>query len=166
MDCRTACRPSRNGNTSVEEGQFLKPRALTTSIRACSKTDLTPAPTNDLSSTQANFDGNHPMGSAAKGPYVQHPSQVGLYLPNPLGIYDLHGNVWEWTSSQEGSGRVLRGGSWYNKAENCSAANRGSNEPGHRYSTSASASSLFRRKQGRMHDNPSPQPPPRSGEGE
>src|SRR5262249_50040653 len=37
---------------------------------ARSKTDLTPAPTNNLSSTQADFDGNHPAGSAAKGPYL------------------------------------------------------------------------------------------------
>jgi formylglycine-generating enzyme required for sulfatase activity/serine/threonine protein kinase len=84
-----------------------------------SRTDLTPAPTNDLSDGQANFD-------RGQG----HPSEVGLYLPNPLGIYDLHGNVWEWTSSTEGSGRVIRGGGWHNQAANCTAAYRCWLEPG------------------------------------
>ncbi len=97
---------------------------------ARSKTDLTSIPTNALSSTQANFDGNYPVGSAAKGPYLQHPSEVGLYLPNPLGISDLHGNVWEWTSSQECSDRVVRGGGWINRG--CAAADRIWFEPGFR----------------------------------
>ena len=97
---------------------------------ARSKTDLTPNPTNDLSSKQANFDGNHPAGSAAKGPYLQATSEVGLYLPNPLGIYDLVGNVWEWTSTQEGSDRVFRGGSWHDNGVDCTAAHRNANAPG------------------------------------
>jgi formylglycine-generating enzyme required for sulfatase activity len=64
-------------------------------------------PTNFL---QANF------GSQAT-------SEVGLDLPNPLGIYDLHGNVWEWTSTPEGSSRVIRGGSWGHSGGLCSASN-------------------------------------------
>jgi formylglycine-generating enzyme required for sulfatase activity len=100
---------------------------------AQSETDLTSVPTNDLSSDEANFDGNHPAGSASKGPSLQATSEVGSYLSNPLGIYDLHGNVWEWTSSQEGSSRVRRGGSWYARAGCCSASGRRRDEPGFRY---------------------------------
>jgi formylglycine-generating enzyme required for sulfatase activity len=100
---------------------------------ARSSTDLTPAPSNDLSSTQANFDGTYPAGSAPKGPYLEATSEVGMYLPNPLGIYDLHGNVWEWTSTPEGDSRVIRGGCWFRHGRDCTASNRRWHEPGLSY---------------------------------
>jgi formylglycine-generating enzyme required for sulfatase activity len=95
---------------------------------------------DELKRDQANFDS-------------EQTSTVGSYPPNSFGLYDMHGNVWEWCQDvwhdnyegaptdgrawMEGDSeyRMLRGGSWYNLPGICRSACRFYGAPGYQDGT-------------------------------
>ncbi|HVS35083.1 MAG TPA: formylglycine-generating enzyme family protein, partial [Gemmataceae bacterium] len=101
-------------------------RGEATSEEECSHHFYFDKPTDDLSSDQANFNGQLPFGNAPKGKFLGRTTRVGAYPPNKLGLCDLHGNMFQWCNDllPGGSVRVSRGGSWVNRGSGCRAANR------------------------------------------
>ena len=112
-------------------------RGGATSEDECSHHFYFAKPTNDLSSKEANFNGNgnYPFGKGEKGSYLERPTKVGSYAPNKLGLYDMHGNVWQWCSDlydPSASSRVYRGSCWYPNGGYCQAAYRFARTPSRR----------------------------------
>ncbi|MBD2596522.1 formylglycine-generating enzyme family protein [Nostoc spongiaeforme FACHB-130] len=102
-----------------------------------------------ITSELANYDANYTYGEGVEGTYRGATTEVGSFgVANAFGLYDMHGNVWEWClddwhSNYEGAptdgsawfddndnfyqkqgDAVLRGGSWHNLPRYCRSASR------------------------------------------
>ena len=109
---------------------------------ACRAGTKTPFNTgNNITTDQANYDGNYPYNNNAKGEDREKTTPVGSFAPNPWGLYDMHGNVqelcWDWYDDYKdeaqtdpegavcGDARVVRGGSWLYGASSTRSGRRG-----------------------------------------
>ena len=99
----------------------------------------------NITPQQVNYNGDYPYAGAAKGEYRKKSVAVKSLPANPWGLYEMHGNVWEWcvdwygdyesglavdpAGPRDGSPRMLRGGSWFSDARYTRSAYRRRRNP-------------------------------------
>lgn len=96
----------------------------------------------NITTKQANYDGNYPYNGNAKGKSKRKTKKVGKYPSNPYGLCDMGGNVYEWVDDwyqnypndprgpiEFAIEKVCRGGSFYDGAAECRCGDRAANNP-------------------------------------
>jgi formylglycine-generating enzyme len=103
----------------------------------------------NITPEQVNYNGNYPYAGGKEGLYRKKTVPVKSLPLNPWGLFEMHGNVWEWCSDwfvsdyptesvvdpegpPSGASRVLRGGSWDDFGRYVRSAHRIRHQPGYR----------------------------------
>lgn len=85
-----------------------------------------------VTTNQVHFHGDYPNAAGKTGEYVWKTALVKARPANPWGLYQMHGNIWEWCKddyfAEQTPAHVLRGGSWLHSARACRSASRNQGE--------------------------------------
>ena len=106
----------------------------------------------NITQEQVKHDGSYPYAGGKKGKYREKTVPVKSLPANPWGLFEMHGNVFEWVqdvwhgnydgapmngsvweSADAGAGHVLRGLSWSISARHCRSASRNDDQPVYQY---------------------------------
>jgi formylglycine-generating enzyme required for sulfatase activity len=150
-DCQEFC-----ARLSLKTGRTYRLPSEAEWEYACRAGTMTPFHVGyTLTTDLANYNGQEPYGEGPLGEYRKETTPVGSFgIANAFGLYDMHGNVWEWCADPwhenyqnapsdkqvwESGGndacRVLRGGSWNSYAWYCRSACRDRYQPDVRHAS-------------------------------
>ena len=142
--CEKLTKLEKDAGKLPEGYEYTLPTEAQWEYAARSGTSTTFAFGNSLDGTQACFYGPKPYNSEVKVEYKEKTENVASFKPNAWGLYDMHGNVYEWcldwyvekipggedpVTLKDGDSRSIRGGAWNRPATSSRSSYRYSYDP-------------------------------------